>query len=135
MMNRRLARELALKILYACDSGRNEAPKIIMNEILGKKKYEENVRNFAIALTMLTIENTRKIDDYIKSTLHNWEFERIATIDRLILRMGICEFLYFDDIPIEVSINEAIELAKKFGTDESNKFVNGVLDAVSKKLI
>lgn len=132
-MGRRLARELALKILYAHESGRNETQKVI-NEIFSKKKYHTSDKNFALALTMLTIENTTKIDDYIKGALQNWEFERIGTIDKLILRMGICEFLFFDDIPFEVSINEAIELAKKFGTDESNKFVNGILDAIVKKV-
>uniref|UniRef100_A0A7C6AGP3 Transcription antitermination protein NusB n=1 Tax=candidate division WOR-3 bacterium TaxID=2052148 RepID=A0A7C6AGP3_UNCW3 len=132
-MSRRLARELALKMLYCYESGRNEIP-VLINEILGKKKYLDSDKNFATALTMLTIENTSKIDDYIKGALQNWEFERIGTIDKLILRMGICEFLFFDDVPIEVSINEAIELAKKFGADESNKFVNGILDAIAKKI-
>ncbi|MEO0122681.1 MAG: transcription antitermination factor NusB [candidate division WOR-3 bacterium] len=132
-MSRRLARELALKILYAHESGRDETQKVI-NEIFGKKKYHNEDKKFATALAMLTIENNSKIDDYIRGTLQNWEFERIGTIDKLILRMGICEFLFFDDIPFEVSINEAIELAKKFGTDESNKFVNGILDAIAKKV-
>ncbi len=132
-MSRHLARELALKILYAHECGREETQKVI-NEILSKKKYQDSDKNFATTLTMLTIEHLVKIDDYIKGALQNWEFERIGTIDKLILRMGICEFLFFDDIPFEVTINEAIELSKKFGTDESNKFVNGVLDAIAKKI-
>ncbi len=60
----------------------------------------------------------------------NWDFERIAIIDRLIIRMAICEFLFFDDIPPKVSISEAIEIAKKFSTDDSSAFVNGILDAI-----
>ncbi|MEO0138056.1 MAG: transcription antitermination factor NusB [candidate division WOR-3 bacterium] len=131
-MSRRLARELALKILYAYESGRDG--KQVIDEVLNKKKYQAGVKKFATALTMLTLENKDQIDSHIKKVLQNWEFDRIGTIDKLILRMGICEFLYFADIPVEVSINEAIELAKKFGADESNKFVNGILDAVARNL-
>jgi N utilization substance protein B len=132
-MSRRLARELALKILYAYESGRTEFPAIL-NEFLNKKKYDPSVKIFTTNLTTHTIKNISKIDEYIKNAVENWEFDRISVIDRLILRMGVCEFLFFDDIPIEVSITEAIELAKKLGTDESNKFVNGVLDAIAKRI-
>lgn len=133
-MSRRLARELALKALYAYESGMTETDEII-NLLFDKKKYTPSVKSFTKKLTILTIENAKKIDEQIKGVVKNWEFNRIATIDKLILRMGICEFLFFNDIPFEVSINEAVELAKKFGGDESNKFINGVLDAVAKKLI
>jgi N utilization substance protein B len=70
----------------------------------------------------------------IAKKIKNWELDRIALIDRIVLRMGICELKYFPEIPPKVSINEAIELAKKFSTERSGKFVNGVLDAVYNEL-
>ncbi|MGB9720968.1 MAG: transcription antitermination factor NusB [bacterium] len=132
-MSRRLARELALKILYCYDSGRKEIP-VIIEENLDKKKYDSSVKKFTKKLVMSTIENLERIDEQIKSVIKNWEYNRISTIDKLILRMGVCELLFFEDIPYEVTINEAIEIAKKFGNEESNKFVNGILDAIVKKM-
>ncbi|MGQ9701241.1 MAG: transcription antitermination factor NusB [bacterium] len=131
-MSRRLARELALKILYCYISGRTEI-LMILNEFLNKKKYQSTVKAFSRKLVMLTIENMQTIDEQVKSVLQNWNYDRISTIDKLILRLGVCELLFFDDIPYEVTINEAVEMAKKYGTTESQKFVNGVLDAVVKK--
>ncbi|MGQ9533686.1 MAG: transcription antitermination factor NusB [bacterium] len=131
-MSRRLARELALKILYCYISGRTEI-FMILNEFLNKKKYQSTVKAFSRKLVMLTIENMQTIDEQVKSVLQNWNYDRISTIDKLILRLGVCELLFFDDIPYEVTINEAVEMAKKYGTTESQKFVNGVLDAVVKK--
>ncbi|MGQ9464544.1 MAG: transcription antitermination factor NusB [bacterium] len=131
-MSRRLARELALKILYCYISGRTEI-LMILNEFLNKKKYKSTVKAFSRKLVMLTIENMQTIDEQVKSVLQNWNYDRISTIDKLILRLGVCELLFFDDIPYEVTINEAVEMAKKYGTTESQKFVNGVLDAVVKK--
>ncbi|MGQ9664464.1 MAG: transcription antitermination factor NusB [bacterium] len=131
-MSRRLARELALKILYCYISGRTEI-LMILNEFLNKKKYQSTVKAFSRKLVMLTIENMQTIDEQVKSVLQNWNYDRISTIDKLILRLSVCELLFFDDIPYEVTINEAVEMAKKYGTTESQKFVNGVLDAVVKK--
>lgn len=131
-MSRRLARELALKILYCYNSGRTEIPTVI-DEFLGKKKYHSSVKAFSKKLVMLTIDNTETIDEKVKEILQNWKYDRISTIDKLILRLGVCELLFFKDIPYEVTINEAIEMAKKYGTVESQRFVNGILDAVVKK--
>ena len=71
-----------------------------------------------------------EIDKLIMSRVANWEFSRIAVIDRIILRISVCELLYFDDIPPKVSINEAIEIARRYSTEKSDKFVNGVLDSI-----
>ncbi len=131
-MSRRLARELALKILYCYKSGRTEIP-MLLNEFLDKKKYPQSVKNFSRELVMLTIDNMQTIDKKVKNVLENWEYERISTIDKLILRLGVCELLFFNEIPYEVTINEAIEMAKKYGTGESPKFVNGILDAIVKQ--
>ncbi len=132
-MSRRLARELALKMLYSYESGRTEID-CVLNETLNKKKYRPSVKEFSKQITTLTINNIQRIDEQIKNVVQNWEYNRVATIDKLILRLGVCEFLFFDDIPYEVTINEALELAKKFGTDDSKLFVNGILDAVLKKM-
>ncbi len=131
-MSRRLARELALKILYCYKSGRTEIP-MLLNEFLDKKKYHSSVKKFSKELVTLTIDNMQTIDKKVKDVLEHWEYERISTIDKLILRLGVCELLFFNEIPYEVTINEAIEMAKKYGTGESPKFVNGILDAIVKQ--
>ena len=71
-----------------------------------------------------------ELDDKIKERVKNWEMNRIALIDRILLRMGVCEMLYFPDIPPKVSINESIEIAKEYSTAGSSKFINGILDAI-----
>ncbi len=123
-----------MKILYCYESGRSEIDNVF-DEILNKKKYQKPVKDFSKKIATLTINNTQLLDENIKQVVQNWQYERISTIDKIILRMGVCEFLLFDDIPYEVTINEAVELAKKFGTEESKNFVNGILDAVLKKII
>ena len=76
------------------------------------------------------MEKTKDLDSLIRKRVEHWEFGRLAIIDRIILRMSICELLYFDDIPPKVSINEAIEIARDYSTEKSDKFVNGVLDSI-----
>lgn len=75
------------------------------------------------------MENRSQFDDIISRHIKNWEIDRLAMIDRMVLQMALCEFMYFEDIPTKVSINEAIELVKKFSTAKSGRFVNGILDA------
>jgi N utilization substance protein B len=94
-----------------------------------KENYE-----FGKNLFLNVIEHSGELDEMIAKKIKNWELDRIALIDRIVLRMGICELKYFPEIPPKVSINEAIELAKKFSTERSGKFVNGVLDAVYNEL-
>jgi len=81
-------------------------------------------------LVQRTIEKQDWIDGLIKQHTEKWELSRIAVLDRIILRLAICEISFFDDIPPKVTINEAIEIARKYSTEKSDKFVNGVLDAV-----
>ena len=88
------------------------------------------MKQFARKLFEYTVQHQEKIDEHIKEKSENWEFSRIALIDKIILRMAICEFFYLDDVPPKVSIAEAIEIAKKYSTDDSSSFVNGILDAV-----
>lgn len=92
---------------------------------------DANAVKFFKELLQCCIENKKEIDGYISKHTFNWDMSRIAIIDKNILRMALAELLYFEDIPPKVSINEAIEIAKKFNsTDKSSKFVNGILDAI-----
>ena len=128
MKSRRAAREWALRFLYA----RHFSGAPIANiyaELLGEAPLDPNLK-FARLLAERTAEHEKLLDDHIGRKAEKWELTRIAILDHIILRMAICEFLFFDDIPIKVSINEAIELAKKYSTDQSGRFVNGILDAV-----
>ena len=128
MKSRRAAREWALRCLYARHF--SAAPIAdIYADLLGKAPLDPNLK-FARLLAERTAENEELLDNHIQRRAEKWELTRIAILDHIILRMAICEFLFFDDIPMKVSINEAIELAKKYSTDQSGRFVNGILDAV-----
>lgn len=130
MRERRLAREVALQAIYAQELSGDSIKFVGSNIIDNSEELSEELKPFARELFEKTTLYKKELDHYIKTKSENWEFERIAVIDRLIIRMAICEFLYFDDIPPKVSISEAIEIAKKFSTDDSSAFVNGILDAV-----
>lgn len=131
---RRSARECVLQALYAHELGGGDVDHVLKTVI--DPKLDENPinRNFAISLLVRVIEYEEKASQLIASHAKNWDVARIAVIDRLLLRMAITEFLYFEDIPPKVSINEAIEIAKRFSTDQSSKFINGILDAVLEEL-
>jgi len=129
MKERRKAREEVLKALYAKEmTGYLMAD--IEDSIIDNSDLKENLKQFARKLFEYTVQHQEKIDEHIKEKSENWEFSRIALIDKIILRMAICEFFYLDDVPPKVSIAEAIEIAKKYSTDDSSSFVNGILDAV-----
>ncbi len=128
-MRRRIIREKVLQALYAHEITGDPAEHVITNQIQG---FQDNKQAYVFAkkLVIETIKHAAPIDKVIKSKVANWDFKRIALLDRIILRMAICELMYFDEIPPKVTMNEAIELAKLFSTEKSSQFVNGVLDAV-----
>jgi N utilization substance protein B len=128
-MRRRIIREKVVQALYAYEISGDELDHVIACILVALEKNKGS-HEFAKNLVSRTIEHTDDIDRIIKAKVTNWDFKRIAIIDRLILRMGICELLFFRDIPPKVSMNEAIELAKLFSTEKSGQFINGVLDAV-----
>lgn len=130
---RRTIREKVLQVLYA-HSISQEPITAIIDYILVDLKNKKYEFDFAKQLIYSVIQRQEELDQYIKSKVTNWEFSRIAIIDKLLLRMGICELLYFEDIPPKVTINEAIEIAKLYSTEKSSKFINGVLDAVYDQL-
>ncbi len=135
MVNRRLIREVVMQVLYAYDIRKEDIRKvaegIMPEEITSQPKSKE----FAFSLLEKIIPNLTLIDSKIKSHADNWELDRMAIIDKNLMRIAIAEMLYFPDVPPKVSINEAIEIAKQYSTDKSGKFVNGILDAVRIELI
>jgi transcription antitermination factor NusB len=137
MRKRTRARELALQLLYQADIRHEEISSMLgsfwENRSQHPEEMEGSIREFATNLAQGTHENLKKIDTTISLYAQNWQLERMAVIDRNIMRMGCYELLYLDDIPPKVSINEAVDLAKKYGDLESGKFVNGILDKINKK--
>ena len=125
---RRIIRERALQVLYAYYFNR-EGLQALLDSFFGDI-VSENDREFGISLVNKVIINSKSFDDDLIEILSNWEIERVAVIDRVLMKMCMCEFLFFPDIPPKVSINEAIEVAKEFSTESSGKFLNGILDKV-----
>lgn len=129
---RRQLREKVLQILYAYELS-NDSLDFLFADLTKDLNSQDSI-SFIKALTLKTIEHTSEFDALISETSKNWDIKRIAVIDKILIRMAICEMLYYPDIPTKVSINEVIEIAKRFSTDHSDKFINGVLDAILKKL-
>ena len=126
--SRRIIRIKVLQVLYAYEIAKDHIDKVkkdLLTELQEADKY-----NFASVLIDTVLKNVKLLDEMIQGKIENWEFERIALIDKLVLRIGLCEILYFPEIPPKVSINEAIEISKEYCTSQSGKFVNGILDAI-----
>ena len=126
--NRRIVREKVLQILYAFEMN-NDSLQLLVSDIL-REVTDESDKFFAEELIRKVLSNIEELDTRIIQRVTNWEMNRIALIDKILLRMGICELLHFPDIPPKVSINESIEIAKEYSTSGSAKFINGILDAV-----
>jgi len=127
--NRHGARQVALQALYSAQSAAIDI-RIALDELCQRFALSDEVRAFATTLLLLATEHAEEIDTSAAAMANNWSWDRIARIDRLILRLALAEMLYIEEIPVRVSINEAIELAKSYSTDKSYAFVNGVLDGV-----
>jgi transcription antitermination protein NusB len=134
---RRAAREAALQMLYQCEVGRAGAYEAIASYWPSRGAdgmLDEPLREFADSLVRGTLGRVAEIDALLATHAQNWRVERMAVLDRLVLRLGTYELLAEPDTPGKVVINEAIELARRFSGDEAAGFVNGVLDAVRKHL-
>jgi N utilization substance protein B len=127
---RRKARIVALQALYEVNSVGHDVEKILPRLLEESGLSEENAA-FARGLVSGVLQNKRKIDQHIKNFAPAWPVEQIPIVDRNILRLAIFEILLDNSVPVKVAINEAVELAKKFGSDNSARFVNGVLGSVS----
>jgi N utilization substance protein B len=128
-VRRRIIREKVVQALYAQEISGDPVEHVV-DTILTPLSTNQSAFEFAKNLVAETVKRKDEVDEVIRQRVTNWDFKRIATLDRLILRMAITELLYFKDIPPKVTMNEAIELAKLFSTDRSSQFVNGVLDAI-----
>ena len=131
MRNRTKSREYALQMLYQMDIRRAPSSEILEGFWQSHEPLLD-IKTFANQLFAGTVEHLPEIDPLITTHADNWKLKRMAVIDRNILRLGVFELLYMNDVPPKVCINEAIELAKRFGDVESGKFINGILDAVHK---
>ena len=127
---RRRARALALQVLYEVNSVGHEVEEVV-TRLLEKEGLSEENASFARELVSGVIRNKETIDLNIRNLAHAWPIEQIPVVDKNILRLAIFEILLDNKVPVKVAINEAVELAKKFGSDNSPKFVNGVLGSVS----
>ena len=132
MRKRTKAREYALQILYAIDITKDDPKSCIEHFWEGNNEVESDIREFSESLVLGVAEKKDEIDKMISTYATNWQLERMAVIDRNVLRFAAYELLFMKDIPPKVSINEAIDIAKKFGGNDSGKFVNGILDKINK---
>ena len=128
---RRNARESVLKALFA-ENFSDENPLNSLEKIIGAYPIDDKNKSFIYDLFNQVIENSEWADGLIKNHLKNWEIDRISQVDRILLKMGICEIYYIEKIPAKVSITEMVEIAKIYSTDESSGFINGVLDSIYK---
>jgi len=127
---RRKARAIALQVLYEFDSAGHDVEAALAHLLADSGLSEDNAA-FARGLVNGAIQNREQIDQHIKKFAPAWPLEQIPIVDRNILRLAIFEILLDNSVPVKVAINEAVELAKMFGSDNSSKFVNGVLGSVS----
>ncbi len=134
-MKRRRSREYALQILFQIELTGSEPSDELLSEFWEGINEDSNVKEFTRNIVKNTIDNLEEIDHTIKKAARHWSIDRMAAIDRNILRAATYELLYrADDIPSSVAINEAIEIAKKYSTEDSAPFINGILDNIANSL-
>ena len=130
-MKRRTERQFALQSLYSLEYNDIQVSELL-ERLDGPNK--KSASEFSLKLIKECSQRKDELDALIKPYLKNWEFSRIAVIDKILLRMAVVEFLYFELVPPEATMNEVIEISKEFSTERSGKFINGVLDSILKKL-
>ena len=134
MSTRRRAREIALQVLYQLDLD-PEDPKKVLAFHWENFQPSEQAREFCVRLVEGVLQKGKEIDPLIEEHSENWTLKRMAVVDRNILRLATFELRYCPEIPFKVTLNEAVELAKKFGADDSSAFINGILDRIHSFLI
>lgn len=135
MRRRSLSREHALKILYQVEITHRELEPVLVDYWKMEEVTDEEVISYAKMIADGVLKELKALDDKISKYATNWQLKRMAVIDRNVMRIGLFELQHAGDIPPKVAINEAVELAKKYGDLESSKFVNGILDKIHKKEI
>jgi N utilization substance protein B len=134
MKSRTKSRELALHLLYAYEIRPDESWETLCESIIEPAPYSTTIKEYARALSTNTIERLDSIDVLLQDNTDNWDIKRLSAIDRNVMRLAVAELLCFDSVPFKVVIDEAVELAKNYGTEGSGKFVNGVVDAIYKNM-
>lgn len=136
MRNRSRARGWALQGLYAWESrgGVQDDAVRVLSDLFSNLRVSEQNRPYAEILVRLVANNLPRINRTIEESLTNWRMGRLSVIDRNVLRLAVAEMLFVDDVPPRMTIREAVKLAEKYGTEESPRFVNGVLDAVMRRV-
>ena len=134
MGNRRKGREFALQILFEIEFS-HEKLKQALEVFWNENEASPEIKSFTEDLVSGTLRNASEIDAMIEGSSTNWKLSRMASVDRNLLRQATYELLYLKDIPASVTINEAVEIAKKFGTEESSSFINGILDKIAKEKV
>ena len=133
MISKRRGREFAMQLLYAVEVGK-EAFAVAVKGMSNDPDLLADAKEYGTLLARKVLENQEEINTRIQEASSHWDLERIAVVDRLVIACGAAELMYFPDIPTGVAINEAVDIAKKFSTGESSRFVNGVLDAIAKSI-
>jgi transcription antitermination protein NusB len=131
---RRKSRELALQMLFQLDMGHQDLEQVRKTFWSERQDLDEKVREFSDELFRVCCERREEIDQLIERNAEHWRMDRMAAVDRNLLRAGVGEFLGFPQTPRPVVINEALEIARRFSTPESVQFINGVLDSVAREL-
>ncbi len=134
MGTRRKSRELALQMLFQLDMGKQSPEQVRKTFWSERKEMDESVRGFADDIFRLATERNEEIDKVIEAHAQNWRMERMAAVDRNVIRAAVAEFIGYPQTPAPIVINEALEIARKFSSPEAVNFINGVLDSVSKDL-
>ena len=147
MRKRTRAREFALQILYDIDITQTEVGEVLEDfwreksdlelskdekQMIEMEKRDPEVRSYCESLVRGTVGHLKRLDELIERFAEHWDMKRMAYVDRNILRLSAYEMLYCEEIPVKVAINEAVELAKRYGEEDSSKFVNGILDKIAK---
>jgi len=130
MTSRRQARELAFRAVYQADVT-GETPKHCLEEILEETPSSDDIRSFAATLVAELEQHRENVDAIVSRTAHNWPLRRMAATDRSVLRVAVVELLHHAETPTRVVLDEAIEIAKKYGSETSGSFVNGILDRIA----
>lgn len=131
MGSRRKAREYALQILFQIDF-HGQKLHDVLDQFWHEQHESDELREFTQELVTGTLRNLQEIDAVLEKSSTNWKLSRMNAVDRNALRMAVFELLYLVDIPHSVTINESVEIVRKFGTEESSSFINGILDNISK---
>lgn len=134
MGTRRKSREYAVQMLFQADMGRQSADQVRRTFWAERGVVDDGVRDFADDIFCTAMDRSGDIDQFIQRHAQHWRMDRMATVDRNVLRAAVAEFLGFPRTPKPVIINEALEIARKFSSPESVQFINGVLDSVAREL-